>query len=98
MRIQTLRIALASLLTAALLAGCFDADTPLFYTCSAASPRCPDAMACVPISGLDSGMLTDWKYERTPAVCLRIIPRLDKGAAVDKGAAMDKGAADSADQ
>lgn len=75
------RIGLVALLAAAaLLTGCFAADTPSFYTCSAASPRCPDAMACVPISGLDSGILTDWKYERTPAVCLPI-PKLDKGAA-----------------
>lgn len=61
------------------LTGCFDVDAPVFYTCSAAAPRCPDAMACVPISGLDSGILTDWKYERTPAVCLPI-PKLDQGA------------------
>ncbi len=77
---------------AAGLTGCYEVDAPLFYTCSAASPRCPDAMVCVPISGFDSGMLTDWKYERAPAACLPI-PKLDKGPkAADSGTkTLDKG-------
>ncbi len=66
-------------LAACLLAGCFSVDTPSFYTCSMSQPRCPDAMVCMPVSGYDSGILTDWRYERDPAFCLPI-PKQDKGA------------------
>ena len=80
--LRGLALAALLLLATAGLAGCFAPDAPSFYTCSASAPRCPDAMACMPVAGLDSNILTDWKYERAPAVCM---PRTPPSSKKDSG-------------
>ena len=43
-------------------------------------------MACMSVVGLDSNILTDWKYERAPAVCMpKKSPTSKKDAGGDAG-------------
>jgi len=86
MRIRAMGLAALITLLVSSLAGCFAPEPPSFYTCSTSAPRCPDAMACMPVVGLDSNILTDWKYERAPAVCMpKKSPTSKKDAGGDAG-------------